>query len=106
MQGVPSACLEALPSSRIFQEVSRLAAPPRINRPSTNRVYDDLMTVLSHKGMAAAVQAKTMSDMIMSMELQTRVTVRVTPVLPQWDLDIILESLEQASLCAITGGLS
>ena len=54
-----------------------------------------LASVLSHTGMAAAVQAKTMSDMIMSMELQTRVTIRMTPVLPQWDLDIILEALSK-----------
>ena len=125
----------ALPSSRIFDEVSRLVAAPTTNRPSTNRVYDDrwlrfaqwaagqgidplgptpaeivvflyylfdtqglspqpikgykscLASVLSHTGMAAAVQAKTMSDMITSMELQT-------PVLPQWDLDIILEAFD------------
>ena len=29
------------------------------------------------------------------MESQTRVTVRMTPVLPQWDLDIILEALSK-----------
>ena len=133
----------ALPSSRIFEEVSRLVAAPRTNRPLTNRVYDDrwlcfahwaagqgidplgptaaeivvflyylfdnqglspqpikgyrscVASVLSHTGMAAAVQAKTMSDMITSMQLQTRVTVRMTPVLPQWDLDIILEALSK-----------
>ena len=37
----------------------------------------------------AAVQAKTISDMIMSMELQRP---RLTPVLPQWDLGIVLEA--------------
>ena len=42
--------------------------------------------------MAAAVQAKTMSDMITSIELQRP---RMTPVLPQWDLDIILEALSK-----------
>ena len=40
--------------------------------------------------MAAAVQAKMMSDMITSMDLQRP---RMTLVLPQWDLDIILEAL-------------
>ena len=49
-----------------------------------------LASVLSCTGMAAAVQAKTMSDMITSMELQRS---RMTLVLPQWDLDIILEAL-------------
>ena len=49
-----------------------------------------LASVLSPTGMAAAVQAKKMSDMIMSMELQRP---RMTPVLPQWDLDIIIEAL-------------
>ena len=133
----------ALPSSRICEEVSKLAAAPRTNKPSTNRVYNDrwicfahwsagqgidplgptaaeivvflyylfdtqglspqsikgyrscLASVLSHTGMTAAVQAKTMSDMITSMESQTRVTVRMTPVLPLWDLDIILEALSK-----------
>ena len=40
--------------------------------------------------MVAAVQAKTISDMIMSMELQRP---RLTMVLPQWDLGIVLEAL-------------
>ena len=51
-----------------------------------------LASVLSRTGMAAAVQAKTMSDMITSMELQRP---RMTPVPPQWDLDIILETLSK-----------
>ena len=42
--------------------------------------------------MAAAVQAKKMSDMITSMELQRP---RMTPALPYWDLDIILEALSK-----------
>ena len=42
--------------------------------------------------MAAAVQAKTISDMIMSMELQRP---RLTPILPQWDLGIVLEALSK-----------
>ena len=88
-----------------FLKRSLDSAAPR--RPSTNRMYDDwwlrffdtqglspqsikgyryrLASVLSHTGMAAAVQAKTMSDMITSMELQTRVTVRMTLVLLQWE---------------------
>ena len=45
-----------------------------------------LASDLSRTGMVAAVQAKTISDMIMSMELQQRP--RLTPVLPQWDLGI------------------
>ena len=40
----------------------------------------------------AAVQAKPISDMIMSMELQRP---RLTPVLPQWDLGIVLEALSK-----------
>ena len=44
--------------------------------------------------MAAAVQAMMISDMITSMELQKP---RMTPVLPQWDLDIILEALSKPS---------
>ena len=51
-----------------------------------------LVSVLSHTGTAVAVQAKTMSDMITSMELQRP---RMTPVLPQWNLDIILEALSK-----------
>ena len=46
----------------------------------------------SHTGMAAAVQAKRMSDMITSMELQRP---RMTPVLLHWDLDIILEAMSK-----------
>ena len=51
-----------------------------------------LASVLSHTGRAAEVQAKTISDMIMSMELQRP---RLTPVLPQWDLGIVLEALSK-----------
>ena len=40
----------------------------------------------------AAAQAKTISDMIMSMELQRS---RLTPVLPQWDLGIVVEALNK-----------
>ena len=49
-----------------------------------------LALVLSHR--AAEVQAKTTSDMIMSMELQRP---RLTLVLPQWDLGIVLEALSK-----------
>ena len=42
--------------------------------------------------MAAAVQAKTISDVIMSIELQRP---RLTPVLPQRDLGIVLEALSK-----------
>ena len=42
--------------------------------------------------MVAAVQAKTISDIIMSMELQGP---RLTPVLPQWDLGIVLEAVSK-----------
>ena len=51
-----------------------------------------LASVLSRTGRAAEVQAKTISDMIMSMELQRP---RLTPVLPQWDLCIVLEALSK-----------
>ena len=48
--------------------------------------------VLSRTGKAAAVQAKTISDMIMSMELQRP---RLTPVLLQWVFVIVLEGLSK-----------
>ena len=51
-----------------------------------------LASVLSRMGRAAEVQAKTISDMIVSMELQRP---RLTPVLPQWDLGIVLEALSK-----------
>ena len=51
-----------------------------------------LASVLSRTGRAAEVQAKTISDMIMSMELQRP---RLTPFLPQWDLDSVLEALSK-----------
>ena len=53
--------------------------------PQTIKGYRSgcLASVLSRTGKVAAVQAKTISDMIMSMELQRP---RLTPVLPQWDL--------------------
>ena len=48
-----------------------------------------LASVLSRTGKAAAVQAKTISDMVMSMELQRP---RLSPVLLQWDLGIVLDA--------------
>ena len=60
--------------------------------PQTIKGYRScIASVLSRTGMAAAVQAKTISVMIMSMELQRA---RLTPVLPQWDLGIVLEALK------------
>ena len=56
--------------------------------PQTSKGYRScLASVLSRTGNAAAVQAKTISDMITSMELQRP---RMIPVLPQWDLGILL----------------
>ena len=51
-----------------------------------------LESVLSHGAKAAALQAKTISDKITSMELQRP---RLTLVLPQWDLGIVLEALSK-----------
>ena len=67
-----------------------------------------LASVLSHTGNAAAVKAKTISDnMITSVKLQRP---RMTPVLPRWDLGIVLgalsrppyEPLREASLKHLT----
>ena len=63
--------------------------------PQTIKGYRScLASVLSRTGMTAAVQAKTISDMIMSMELQRP---RLTPVLLQWGiyLGIVLEALSK-----------
>ena len=61
--------------------------------PQTIKGYRScLASVLSSIGKAGAVQAKTISDMITSMELQRP---RKTPVLPQWDLGIVLEALSK-----------
>ena len=43
-------------------------------------------------GKAAVVQVKTISYMIASMELRRP---RITPVLPQWDLGIVVEALSK-----------
>ena len=52
-----------------------------------------LGSVLNRTDKAKVVMHKTISDMIASMELQRP---RVTPVLPQWDLAIVLEALSKA----------
>ena len=49
-------------------------------------------SVFSRTGKAAAVQAKTISDMSMSKELQRP---RLTPILLQWVLGIVLEALSK-----------
>ena len=43
-------------------------------------------------GKTAVVQAKTISDMIASMDLKRP---RITPVLPQWNLGIVPEALNK-----------
>ena len=59
--------------------------------PQTAKGYNTCLgSVLNRTGKAKVVQHKTISDMIASMELQRP---RVTPVLPQWDLGIVLEAL-------------
>ena len=61
--------------------------------PQTIKGYRScLASVLSCTGRTAEVQAKTISDMIMSVELQRP---RLTLVLPQWDLGIVLETLSK-----------
>ena len=44
-------------------------------------------------GRAKVVLHRTISDMIASMELQRP---RITPVLPQWDLGVVLEALSKS----------
>ena len=59
--------------------------------PLTIKAYRScLASVLSRTGKVAAVQTETISDMIMCMELQRP---RLTLVLPQWDLSIVIEAL-------------
>ena len=61
--------------------------------PQTIKGYRSyLASDLSRIGKDAALQAKTISDMITSMELQRP---RNTPVLPQWDLGIVLKALSK-----------
>ena len=72
--------------------------------PQTIKGYRScLVSVLSRTGRATAVQAKTISDVITLMELQRP---RMTPVLPQCDLDYCTSGLKKASLQAAKGGLS
>ena len=51
-----------------------------------------LASVLIRTGKAAAIQAKTISDMITCMELQRP---KITPVLPQLDIGIALDALSR-----------
>ena len=68
--------------------------------PQTVKGYRTCLgSVLHRTGKAKVVMHKTISDMIASMELQRP---RVTPVLPQWDLGIVLEALSKPP---ITRGL-
>ena len=61
--------------------------------PQTVKGYSTCLgSVLNRTGKAKVVLHKTISDMIASMELQSP---RVTPVLPQWDLGIVLEALSK-----------
>ena len=50
-------------------------------------------SVLNRTGKARVVLHRTISDMIASMELQRP---RFTPVLPQWDLGVVLEALSKS----------
>ena len=59
--------------------------------PQTVKGYRTCLgSVLSCTGRARVVSHRTISDMIASMELQRP---RSTPVLPQWDLGVVLEAL-------------
>ena len=61
--------------------------------PQTVKGYRTCLgSVLNRTGKAKVVLHKTISHMIASMELQRP---RVTPVLPQWDLGIVLEALSK-----------
>ena len=61
--------------------------------PQTVKGYRTCLgSVLNRTGKAKVVLHKTISDIIASMELQRP---RVTPVLPQWDLGIVLEALSK-----------
>ena len=72
--------------------------------PQTLKGYRTCLgSVLNRTGKARVVLHKTISDMIASVELQRP---RVTPVLPQWDLGIVLEALSKPPLIrAITRSL-
>ena len=59
--------------------------------PQTVKGYRTCLgSVLNRTGKAKVVLHKTISDIIASMELQRP---RIMPVLPQWDLGIVLEAL-------------
>ena len=61
--------------------------------PQTVKGYRTCIgSVLSRTGKTRVVLHRTISDMIASMELQRP---RATPVLPQWDLGIVLEALSK-----------
>ena len=61
--------------------------------PQTIKGYRTCLgSVLNRTGKARVVLHRTISDMIASMELQRP---RVTPVLPQWDLGVVLEALSK-----------
>ena len=61
--------------------------------PQTVKGYRTCLgSVLNRTGKAKVVLHKTISDMIASMELQRP---RITSVLPQWDLGIVLEALSK-----------
>ena len=51
-----------------------------------------MASLLNRTGKAKVVQHKTISVMIASMEIQRP---RVTPILPLWDLGIVLEALSK-----------
>ena len=62
--------------------------------PQTIKGYRTCIgSVLNHTGRAKVVLHRTISDMIASMELQRP---RTTPVLPQWDLGVVLEALSKS----------
>ena len=62
--------------------------------PQTIKGYRTcLCSVLNPTGKARVVLHRTISDMIASMELQRP---RITPVLPQWDLGVVLEALSKS----------
>ena len=62
--------------------------------PQTIKGYRTCIgSVLNRTGRAKVVLHRTISDMIASMELQRP---RITPVLPQWDLGVVLEALSES----------
>ena len=62
--------------------------------PQTIKGYRTCLgSVLNYTGKARVVLHRTISDMIASMELQRP---RITPVLPQWDLGVVLEALSKS----------